>query len=153
VPAGLGGRRCRRSTTSDSWSNLLADRLAPTSSGEQLRSYLRKLARETWDYVNHLTHAKNSGSYDAEIGAAAVSHFLSTVTAARMRWAASDRQQCPTCGSHRVGAGSCMRCGWTDPDYVSPPPRQLTEEERAARLAEPCTPSSDISTFISPDNY
>jgi ribosomal protein L32 len=103
--------------------------------------------------VNHLTHAKNSGSYDAEIGAAAVSHFLSTVTAARMRWAASDRQQCPTCGSHRVGAGSCMRCGWTDPDYVSPPPRQLTEEERAARLAEPCTPSSDISTFISPDNY
>jgi hypothetical protein len=44
------------------------------------------LTRETWDLVNQLTHAKNAGSYDAEIGVAAVSHFISTMTAARVRW-------------------------------------------------------------------
>jgi hypothetical protein len=32
------------------------------------------MTRETWDYVNWLTHAKNAGNYDAEIGTAAVSH-------------------------------------------------------------------------------
>lgn len=135
------------------WSNLLADRLASGSSSEQVRSYVKKLARETWDYVNQLTHAKNAGSYDAEIGVAAVSHFLSTVTAVRMRWAAGDHQRCASCGSYRVEAGTCMRCAHSDPDYESPPPRGVSEDEVAARLAEPCTPSSDISTFISPDDF
>ena len=32
-----------------------------------------------------------------------------------------------------------------------PPPVELSEEELAARLATPCTPSFDISTFITPD--
>jgi len=135
------------------WTNLLAQRLAAGSSSEQLRSYVQKLARETWDYVNKLTHAKDAGSYDAEIGAAAVSHFLSTITAARMRWAAGDHQRCAACGSYRVAAGTCVRCGWSDPDYQDPPRREISEEELAGRLAEPCTPSSDISTFISPNDY
>jgi len=136
-----------------SWSNLLADRLAPGSSSEQVRSYVKKLARETWDFVNQLTHAKNAGSYDAEIGVAAVSHFLSTITAVRMRWAAYDHRRCVSCGSYRVEAGTCMRCAQSDPDYESPPLRDTSEDELAARLAEPCTPSSDISTFISPDDF
>jgi hypothetical protein len=135
------------------WTNLLVQRLATGSSSQQLHSYVTKLVRETWDYVNKLTHAKNAGSYDAEIGAAAVSHFLSTITAVRMRWAAGDRQRCATCGSYRVAAGTCLRCGWSDPDFENPPRAEISEEELAARLAEPCTPSSDISTFISPDDY
>jgi hypothetical protein len=136
------------------WSNLLADRLAPGSHNQELRSYVKKLARETWDLVNKLTHDKNAGSYDAEIGVAAVSHFLSTITAARMRWAAGDPARCGKCGSYRLGAGTCLRCGWSDPDYRDPPPpAELSDAELADRLAEPCTPSSDISTFISPDDY
>jgi hypothetical protein len=135
------------------WSNLLVDRMASGSSSEQARSYVKKLARETWDYVSQLTHAKNAGSYDAEIGVAAVSHFLSTITAVRMRWAAGDHQRCVSCGSYRVEAGTCMRCAQSDPDYESPPPRDTSEEELDVRLAEPCTPSSDISTFISPNDF
>lgn len=46
-----------------------------------------------------------------------------------------------------------MRCGWHDPNYEAPAPRQLTEEQLAVRLAEPYVPSSDISTFTSPDDY
>lgn len=135
------------------WTNLLAQELAGGSSGQQLRSYVNKLARETWDYVNWLTHAKNASSHDAEIGAAGVSHFLSTITAACLRWAAGDRQRCASCGSYRVEVGACIRCGWVDPDYQEPPRREMSEAELAARLSEPCTPSSDISTFISPNDY
>lgn len=135
------------------WTNLLAQRLAAGSSSEQLRSYIQKLARETWDYANKLTHAKNADSYDAEIGAAAVSYFLSTVTTALMRWAAGDHQRCAMCGSYRVEAGTWVRCGWSDPDYRDPPRLEISAEDLAARLAEPCTPSSDISTFMSPNDY
>ena len=135
------------------WSILLADRLAPGSSSEQLRSYVNRLARETWDLVNKLTHAKSAGSYDAEIAAAAVSHFLATVTATRMRWEAGDPKRCESCGSYHLAAGTCRRCGWFDPDYQASPVVEMSEEELAARLAEPCTPSSDISTFISPEDY
>jgi hypothetical protein len=136
-----------------SWSNLLVDRLASGSSSEQVRSYAKKLARETWDYVNQLTHAKNAGSYDAEIGVAAVSHFLSTVTAVRMRWAVGDHRRCVSCGSYRVEAGTCMRCAQSDPDYEYPPTRDTSEDELASGLAESCTPSSDIATFVSPDDF
>jgi hypothetical protein len=135
------------------WSNLLIQYLAPGSSCEQLRSYAKKLARETWDYVNWMTHAKNAGSYDAEIGAAAVSHFLSTITALRMRWAAGDSIRCGVCGSYRVEVGTCVQCGWNDPDYEPALAREISKEEMAARREEPCTPSSDISTFITPNEY
>lgn len=40
------------------WTSLLADHLAGGTSGERLRSYLKKMTKETWDYVNWLTHAK-----------------------------------------------------------------------------------------------
>jgi ribosomal protein L37E len=135
------------------WAGLLADQLASGSSAEHLRSYLKKMAKETWDYVNWLTHAKNAGNYDAEIGTAAVSHFLATVTAARLRWGQQGHQRCEACGSYAVVEGQCQRCGWADPDYEPPQMRELPEEELAARLAEPCTPSSDISTLITPDDY
>lgn len=128
-------------------------RIAAGSSGEQLRSYVKKMAGETWDLVNKLTHAKNAGNYDAEVACAAVSHFLSTVTATRMRWEVGEPLRCASCGSYRVVVGSCVRCGWVDSDYEAPPAVEISEEELAPRLAEPCTPSSDISTFISPDDY
>jgi hypothetical protein len=133
------------------WSDLLIAHLASGSSSEQLRSYCRKLTRETWDLVNQLTHAKNATSYDAEIGVAAVSHFISTMTASRMRWSVGPPRRCATCGSYRVGGGSCVRCGWVDPDYEVPDIRD--DIDLAERLDSPHTLSSDISTFMSPDDF
>jgi ribosomal protein L37E len=135
------------------WSSLLADHLASGSSSEQLRSYLKKLSRETWDLVNKLTHAKNAGSYDAEIGVAAVSHFLSTFTAARMRWMSGNEQRCETCGSYRVEGGTCARCGWSDPHFQSTKLREISDEEMTDRLDQPHTLSSDIATFITLDDF
>jgi len=135
------------------WTNLLIADQAEGASSKQLRSYSTKLTRETWDYVNWLTHAKNAIANDAHIGVAVVSHFLSVITAMCLRAATGARSRCASCGSYRMVAGACIRCGWDDPDYVTPASRELTEEELAARLAEPCVPSSDISTFMSPDDY
>lgn len=134
------------------WTNLLADELAPGSSTERLRSYLKRMTRETWDYVNWLTHAKNARHHDAEIGTAAVGHLLASVTAARLRWAQDGHGRCQQCGSYSLIAGQCHQCGWVDANYDAPPVEHLSDEELAARLAEPCTPSSDISTFITPDD-
>ncbi len=45
------------------WTELLADHLAAGPSAAALRSYLKKVSVETWDYVNWLTHAKNAIPY------------------------------------------------------------------------------------------
>lgn len=134
------------------WTDLLADRLAGGPGARRLRSYLKKMTKETWDYVNWLTHAKNADSYDAEIGTAAVSHLLATVTATRLRWARQGQGRCKECGSYSACDGQCQRCGSVDPDYTLPVVERPSDEELAERLAEPCTPSSDISTFIRPDD-
>jgi len=50
--------------------------------------------------------------------------------------------------------GACQHCEWVDPEYEPPPDLPtISEEERARRLAEPCTPSSDISTFMGPGDF
>lgn len=135
------------------WSNLVIAAQAAGPSSKQLRSYATKLTRETWDYVNWLTHAKNAIAHDAHIGLAGVSHFLSMITAVCLRAANGASSRCQSCGSYRMVAGACIRCGWDDPDYVAPTPRQLTDEALAARLEKPRVPSSDLSTFISPNDY
>jgi hypothetical protein len=67
------------------WTELLANTLAAGESSAKLRSYLKKTAAETWEYVNWLTHAKNAVRMDAEIGLKAVEHLLGMFTAARLR--------------------------------------------------------------------
>ena len=52
-------------------------------------------------------------------------------------------------GDGRLGS-TCRHCGWDDPDYDPPPAREWSAEERERRLAEPCTLTSDLSTFMSP---
>lgn len=79
------------------------------SPSKQLRSYATGCTRETWDYVNWLTHAKNAIAYDAHIGVAVVSHFLSVITAVCLR----------------AAGGACSRCddlvptGWLPVAYFA----------------------------------
>ncbi len=134
------------------WTNHLIDALAPGPGAKHWRSYLRKLTRETWDYVNWLTHAKNARFEDAEFGVAAVEHFLACATATFLRAAKESHRRCPQCGSYALSAERCRQCGWVDANYEPPPYEPLSEEELEERLAEPCTPSSDISTLITVDD-
>jgi hypothetical protein len=151
VPA---GEQRPQAANASRWTELLAEFLASGSSSAKLRSYLKKLGNETWAYVNWLTHARGARFIDAEIGATAVSHLLGVFTAARMRWEQSaGHSRCPVCDSYAAGAGRCPKCGWVDEEHVAPARRQISDEERAGVLAEPCTPSSDISTFMTPETF
>jgi hypothetical protein len=91
------------------WSELLADALARSDSSSKLRSYLKKLSNETWEYVNWLTHAKNASRYDAEIALKIVEHLLGVFTASRLRQARQASPRCTHCGSHDVAGGTCER--------------------------------------------
>ena len=101
-----------------------------------------------------LTHAKNAAHFDAEIGIAITSHLLATVTASAMRASAQQHDRCANCDSYAVLAGECQSCGRIDESYAPPSSRpELSEEEVTARLAEPCIPTSDISTYLTPDRF
>lgn len=114
------------------WTELLANFFSAGSSAQHLRSYLKKLGSETWDYVGWLTHAGNARFIDAEIGASAVSHMLSTFTAARMRWGRlSSGSRCGRCDSYAVALGACPKCGWIDESYQSVQPRKRSDDELA----------------------
>lgn len=135
------------------WLNLLADQIAGGSSNARLRTYLKSVGKETWQHVSWLTHATNASRFDAEIAVANVSHLISVFTVALLRHHAGTPERCDGCGSYRVSNGTCARCGWTNESYVAPAPRpEPSAEELAARLATPHTLSSDINTFISPDD-
>lgn len=133
------------------WTELLANYLAAGESASRLRSYLKKVAGETWGLVNWLTHAKNAVRLDAEIALKAVEHLLGTFTAARLRLDTAPRR-CEACHSYDVRGGRCAHCGSEDPSYEPPEIPAISDEELERRLAEPCTPSSDISTFMRPED-
>lgn len=134
------------------WAELLANTLASGESSARLRSYLKGLAGETWQLVNWLTHAKNAIRADAEIGLKAVEHLLGVFTAAKLRTGRT-LNRCQDCGSYEMFSGACRQCGWVDRSYEPDEPRAWTDEELAERLTEPCTPSSDIATFMTPDGF
>lgn len=131
------------------WLDHFSAFMAPGRSASRLRGYLRDLGVRTWDLAQNVTHSREAQHQDAEIAVAAVSHLLSTYTAAWMRWEREGHRRCLECGSYAVAEGSCDRCGAKEPYPEAWSAIPLDEDERAARLAEPCTPSSDISTFMS----
>ncbi len=141
------GRTAPQAANFKAWTELLADSLAPGSSNKNLRSYLKKMSSETWEYVGWLTHAKNAIRMDAEIGLKAVEHLLGVFTAARLRLG-QEPPRCQDCGSYRVVAGVCEHCGWQDLMYEPPTPTK----RRRRKPKGDCVPSSDISTFIRPDD-
>lgn len=135
------------------WLGLFSARMAPGTAESRLRDYLRVLGERTWDLAQKVTHRRTAEHLDAEIAAAAVSHLLSTYTAAWMRWEHSGQRRCPECRSYAVTSGTCDRCGAAEPSTEAWALVPISNEDRALRLAESCTPSSDISTYIAPDDY
>jgi hypothetical protein len=130
------------------WTELLANTLASGEPNAHLRSYLKKMSVETWAYVNWLTHAKNAIRMDAEIGLKMVEHLLGVFTASRLRLG-QNRLRCAACGSYQLVAGTCDGCGWVDDEYEPP---ETPARRRRRRPRGECVPSSDISTFIRPED-
>jgi hypothetical protein len=85
---------------------------------------------------------------DAEIGLKMVEHLLGVFTAARLRLG-QNRLRCAACGSYQLVGGTCEGCGWVDEEYEPPEP---TAKRRRRRPKGKCVPSSDISTFMRPED-
>lgn len=145
VPA---GQESPKQSDFKSWADLLANTLAGGEANANLRSYLKKVSVETWAYVNWLTHAKNAIRMDAEIGLKAVEHLLGVFTAARLRLG-QNRLRCAACGSYQLVGGTCEGCGWVDDEYEPP---EVPVKRRRRRPKSECVPSSEISTFIRPED-
>jgi len=84
------------------WSELIANAVATGGRNRKLRSYLRSEAKETWEYVNWLTHEKNATRLDGEIAVQVTAHFLSIFEQLIHRSELGMPDRCPECGSYKV---------------------------------------------------
>ena len=137
------------------WSEQIANAVAAGVSAAALRSYLKALAKETWDYVSWLTHAKNAARPDGAIAVEIVAHLLSLFEEAIERTERGGPKRCPSCSSYRIvgdeeydfDAGTvvrrrlCEACDWSEeyePEPLGPPPPARPPPEGD------CLPSSEL---------
>lgn len=85
-----------------SWSELITDTIAPGSSAERRRGYLKAISKSTWELVNWLTHAGNATRLDAQIALNATEQALYLFSMSFMRFERGDPHRCPECGSYKI---------------------------------------------------
>jgi hypothetical protein len=105
------------------WSELIANSIASGSSSQEIRSYLKSIARSVWQLVSWLTHASNAVVYDGKVALHGTYEVLYSFGAAWIRNGRKTLDRCPRCGSLRVGTiykpdadtddVLCESCGWT----------------------------------------
>jgi hypothetical protein len=131
------------------WTDILAAGVAAGSSSERLRSYLKSAAKETWEYVNWLTHAKNAIRFDGQIAVDGTAHVVKSFAMAIVRYEEGSPDRCPACNSYRLTVHFrpegdhyddpnvilCEACGWEhrpadqEPKLVRLMPRPEDDEE------------------------
>jgi hypothetical protein len=84
------------------WSEIIARTIAHGSSAEEIRGYLRTLAKTTWQLVNWLTHAKNAVRANAHIAVDGTAHVLTTFGTTLLRHEHGAPERCPNCSSYQV---------------------------------------------------
>jgi len=104
------------------WTELIADTVAHGSRAADIRSYLKTLAKSTWQLVSWLTHAANAVRYDGTLAVDATYAVLNAYGAAVLRHERPTADRCPRCSSLRIqvidepefesGLGiACESCG------------------------------------------
>jgi hypothetical protein len=105
------------------WSELIADTIASGSSNQEVRGYLKNIARTTWQVVSWLTHASNAVAHDGTIALNATYEVLNSFGTVLIRSERKTLDRCPHCESLRVGTiykpdansddAVCESCGWS----------------------------------------
>lgn len=110
-----------------SWSEILINELCKGKSNKQLRQYFKKIAKETWQLVNWLTHDRNANQTASSISIEAcdtiVGHFVQILVRERT----DKTEQCPNCKSRHIRTHfditiepdgdyytTCGVCGWSN---------------------------------------
>jgi hypothetical protein len=107
------------------WSELIADAIVPGPSSQEIRGYLKTIARSTWQLVSWLTHAANAVAYDGEVAVNATHEVLNSFGTALVRSERKTLDRCPRCNSLRlqtiyqpdsdpVDAVLCESCAWNN---------------------------------------
>jgi len=109
------------------WTEVLMNQLCGGSSNKELRQHLKNTAKETWQLVNWLTHARSANKTSSSIAIHAcqtiVGHFIQILERDRT----DKTDQCPVCRSRNVRTHfditiqpdgdyymSCGVCDWTN---------------------------------------
>ena len=106
------------------WSEIIADKVAAGSTRQELRGYLKAIARSTWQLVSWLTHATNLGRHEGRAALDATYAVLNAFGAAVLGVERPITDRCGRCGSVRLqtiyrpefdsDTVECLSCGWSD---------------------------------------
>jgi hypothetical protein len=84
------------------WNERIANSVAPGSSAEYIRGYLKTTAERAWRLANWLTHASNASRADAELALSAVGHVISNYAMWVLRKKVFAPERCERCKSYRI---------------------------------------------------
>jgi hypothetical protein len=84
------------------WNDKIANALAPGSSAEFVRGYLKTTGERAWRLVSWLTHATNATRTDAELAFDATSHVIANYGKAALKKESGAPDRCERCHSYRI---------------------------------------------------
>lgn len=84
------------------WNDRIANALAPGSSAEHARGYLKTTAERAWRLVNWLTHAANATRTDAELALSSTSHVINNYALSVLKRKIAAPERCARCKSYRI---------------------------------------------------
>lgn len=84
------------------WADRIASIVAAGGSAERVRSYLKKIADETWQLTNWLTHASNATRSDATLAFAATENVVASFVPMVLRAKINAPERCGRCKSYRL---------------------------------------------------
>lgn len=84
------------------WSALLMDELCRGSSNKELRQHLKNAAKETWQLVNWLTHARSANKTASSIAIHACDTVVGNFVQILERQMTDRTDQCPLCKSRNI---------------------------------------------------
>jgi predicted RNA-binding Zn-ribbon protein involved in translation (DUF1610 family) len=128
------------------WTEVIADAALAGTSQKERRQLLKSSAKQSWQFVNWLTHARGSHFHDAEAALEATKQTLGLFTTACIRHLRGVPDACPACGSQRLAPERghpstkpntvyerpiCRACGWVGK------PVEVRIEPRVSRTKKP----------------
>jgi predicted RNA-binding Zn-ribbon protein involved in translation (DUF1610 family) len=128
------------------WAELIADVALAGASQKERRHLLKSSAKQSWQFVNWLTHARGSHFHDAEAALEATKQTLGLFTTACLRHLRGVPDACPACGSQRLSPERghlstksntvyerpiCNACGWKGE------PVEVRIEPRVSKTTKP----------------
>ncbi len=84
------------------WNDRIANAIAPGSSAEHVRGYLKTTADRAWRLVNWLTHTANATRDDAELAVSATSHVINSYALSVLKKKIAAPERCDRCKSYRI---------------------------------------------------